>query len=94
MLLPGGEAVVRYLDAGESDGTITLRRVARGGEVSAAIPFATTSVTRASGFPKIAVVGGDLLVVFREVARGEARIRAATIPLSSMRTRAIQDAGR
>ena len=57
---PGGEAIVGWLAVAGQEGEIRVRRVAPDGRAGKALTIAAASQARASGFPRLAVAGGEL----------------------------------
>lgn len=84
VLTASGEAVVSWLErTDEERAAVSLRRVAPDGTMGAAHVVATTSAGRASGFPRLARIGDELLVAWVE-PEPESRIRARTLPVSAL----------
>jgi hypothetical protein len=78
-LSASGEAHVLWLERGEQErGEIRLRTVAADGAMSEPVVVTETSTARASGFPRMAVVGEDLVIAWTEVA-GQTRVRVARV---------------
>jgi thiol-disulfide isomerase/thioredoxin len=85
-LAPGGDAIVSWL---ATDGlapekaAVRLRRVAPDGRLGPVLDVAETVAARSAGFPRMAQMGGDLLVVWTQP--GEvSRVRAARLPLDAV----------
>ncbi len=80
---PGGEAIVAWLAVAGQEGEIRVRRVAPTGRAGPALTISPASQARASGFPRLAIVGDQVAVAW--VAAGEpSRLRAGTVPLASI----------
>lgn len=78
-LTDGGAAVVSWLEETDTSASIRLRRVdARG--ASTAFALAGTSAARSSGFPRLAVAGGEIVVAWRDAGE-PARVRTALVEL-------------
>lgn len=81
-----GDAIVMWLAGDAADpgrAEIRLRRVAPSGALGQPLILASTSPARASGFPRIARLGKDLVAAWTEA--GEAtRLRAARLPIASV----------
>ena len=82
VLTPSGDAIVSWLDATEAGGAIVLRRISQQGRMGAPVKVAQTRLSRASGFPRLALSGAHLLVVWTD--EGHRKIRAATMPLAGI----------
>ncbi len=80
VLLSKNRAVVSWLENGEKDAEIRIRQVDADGTVSASQVVATTSASRASGFPRMAF-NGELLL-FAWTRPGEVpRVNVAKIAI-------------
>lgn len=76
----GGAAVVSWLEQTDAGASIRLRRFDAGGAASASVSLAGTSTSRSSGFPRIAVADGELLVAWRDASE-PARLKTALVEL-------------
>jgi hypothetical protein len=76
----GGAAVVSWLEQTDAGASIRLRRFDAGGAESASVSLAGTSTSRSSGFPRIAVADGELLVAWRDASE-PARLKTALVEL-------------
>jgi len=83
LVLPSGDAIVSWLDSGMPDGAVMLRRVTADGLVGAPLLAAVADVGRATGFPRIARTGSDVIVVWTD-SDDTTRIRAVTVPIKSI----------
>ena len=87
-LLDDGSALVTWLAEG-ADGrqgaAIMSRRVAANGSMSHPVTLADTDAARASGFPRIARLGADRLMLAWTDPNGEARVRTAAFDLALWR---------
>lgn len=83
-LLDDGSALVTWLEAGAGaqGAAIRSRRVARDGSVSDPATLAATDAARASGFPRIARLGTDRLMLAWTDPGGEGRVRASIVDLA------------
>jgi hypothetical protein len=77
-LLPDGRAVVIWLERTETAAEIRARLVDAGEGVGRVLPVSQTAETRASGFPRLARVGDELLVTWRLVGE-EGGVRVAAL---------------
>ncbi len=79
-----GSAIVSWLaSGGEGKARLRLRRVLPDGRLGAPLDLANTSSARAAGVPRIARVGGQLLVVWVETDTVQ-KLRAVSIPTSAI----------
>jgi hypothetical protein len=77
-----GTAVVSWLAA---DGTVRLRRVGPGPSLGPPATVGSAGTSRASGFPRLGLTGGDLVLAWVEAADGvPLRLRAARLPLAAV----------
>ena len=79
-LLADGAALVLWLEEGEKEALVRLRRIGRDGAAGEAATIARTSGARASGFPRMARSGGRLVLAWTEAGK-PSRIRAAELKL-------------
>ncbi len=85
-LLPDGGVFVSWIEADEARVRVLGRRMSAGGELSTPITIAKTSAARASGFPQVVRVGGDLYFAWTEAGRVP-RIRTARLPVEAAHAR-------
>lgn len=76
----GGAAIVSWLEETDAGASIRLRRLDAGGAASASVSLAGTSTARSSGFPRIAVADGELVVAWRDTS-DPARLKTALVGL-------------
>jgi hypothetical protein len=82
-MAPSGEALVAWLAVAGQEGEIRVRRVAPNGRAGPALTISAASQARASGFPRLAVVGDELVVAW--VAAGEpSRLRVGSVALAAL----------
>ncbi|MFQ5702963.1 MAG: sialidase family protein [Gemmatimonadales bacterium] len=80
VLLPSGAAAVSWLERTRRAAEVRVRVARPSGTVSDAQVVTVTSERRASGFPRMVVVGDSLLFAWTEVGdSGGVRVRAATV---------------
>ena len=84
LLAPSGDAIVCWLDTATDAGTIQLCRAKPDRVRSPCVTVATTGQSRASGFPRIALLDSAVLVVWTEQGN-VSRLRGATVPLADLR---------
>ena len=84
-MLPDGDALVTWVERiGGDTAAVRVRRVKRDGSRGAAMTVASSSAARASGFPKLAVTGSNL--VFAWTVPGKpSMVRVAQAPVSAIR---------
>ena len=84
-MLPDGDALVTWVERiGGDTAAVRVRRVKRDGSRGAAMTVASSSAARASGFPKLAVTGSNL--VFAWTVPGKpSMVRVARTPVSAIR---------
>ncbi len=84
LLLPDGSAAVAWMEFGEGDEVrLLVRRITAAGRRFPPILVATTDSSRRSGFPHLALAGGELLIAWTSTESD--RVRTARIS-----TRALQ----
>ncbi len=83
MLVKPGEAIVSWLDAGDGEGAIALRRISADGSQGKPVMVARTSGARTTGFPKLARSGSNVVLVWTQDAE-PTRLRAVTIPIGEI----------
>lgn len=91
--LAGADAIVSWVAADREDGGIYIRRVSPDGLVGDEVRVADTSPERSSGFPQLAVVSDDMLLVWtrpgEEAGLGTRVFAASSIP-DARRSPAVQ----
>ena len=66
-MLPEGGALVSWIErTGGDTAAVRARRVSRDGRPAAAVTIATSSAKRASGFPRVVMLGGDAIFAWTE----------------------------
>ena len=85
VMLDDGAALVTWLERGAGGARILSRRVEPGGGMGDPVPVADTDAARASGFPRIARLGPDRLMIAWTDPAGESRVRVAVLPLDRWR---------
>jgi hypothetical protein len=79
-LLPDGRAVAAWLERTETAAEVRARPVGQSGVMGASVTVAETAESRASGFPRLALAGDE--VVFAWTLIGESGgVRVATLRL-------------
>jgi len=81
-MLADGSAVVAWLERKGADAQLRARRLAPDGQLSPSVIVATTSPSRASGYPAIAVEDErDVLIAWTETGpKGRVRAKVVTLP--------------
>jgi len=72
-------AVVSWLEETDAGASIRLRRVGAGG-AAASFPLAGTSTARSSGFPRLAIADGEIVMAWRDASE-PARLKTAIVEL-------------
>ncbi|HVL66551.1 MAG TPA: sialidase family protein [Vicinamibacterales bacterium] len=80
-LLEDGSAVAAYMEFADQKASFRVRRVERGGAKSAPVVIAGMASTRTSGYPRMALHGGELVFAWVEADRGGSQVRTAAAPL-------------
>ena len=84
-LLADGGALVTWIErTGGDTAAVRARRVSANGQVGAPITIASSSAARASGFPRMALTGNDVVFAWTVPGRPSA-IRVARISLGELR---------
>lgn len=81
VMLDDGSALMTWLERTGGGTTILSRRVAKNGAAGDVRPLADSDAARASGFPRIARLGADRLMVAWTDPSGEGRVRASVFNL-------------
>ena len=82
-LLADGSAIATWVEFADGQAQFRLRRVTPGGERGAAITVAGLSANRASGSPRMARFGDELVFAWTESGTPSS-VKAARMPLSSV----------
>jgi hypothetical protein len=77
-LLADGSAAVAWIEFANQRAQLQIRRVTPGGERSTPVSVAGIGATRASGYPRLARHGRELLLAWTETENGSSRVRTAT----------------
>lgn len=84
MLLTDGSALVSWIErVGGDTAAVRVRRVTPDGRAGGAVTVATSSAARASGFPRMAVTGGQAIIAYTVPGRPSS-IRVSRMPLSAL----------
>lgn len=75
-----GSAVVSWLEETGDGASIRLRRVQAGGAASTSVSLAGTTTARSSGFPRMAVTDGELILAWRDGSK-QAELKSARVEL-------------
>ena len=85
VLLGDGSALVTWIERiGGDAAAVRARRVMRDGRASEPLTIASSSAARASGFPRMAIVGRDAVFAWTAPTRPSS-IRLARLPVASLR---------
>jgi hypothetical protein len=80
-LLPDGSALVTWIEFADRKAEMKVRRIERSGATSAAVSVTPLLSSRASGYPRVALHGNDLVFAWTESVDGStapASLRVAT----------------
>jgi hypothetical protein len=77
-LLPGGDALVSWLEQAASGTELRVRRVPRTGARGTSLLVADSGSARSSGFPRLEVVSGEAILAWRDPAEPP-RVRTAVL---------------
>ncbi|MCC7383984.1 MAG: TlpA family protein disulfide reductase [Deltaproteobacteria bacterium] len=84
VVLDGEGAIVLWLESrSEREAMIRLRRISPSGKAGDPVDVASLDGSRASGFPRIARRGNEVIIVWREIA-APARLRARALSLQEI----------
>jgi len=81
VLLPDGAAAATWIELAGQRASFALRRVEPSGRVSPIVSVASIEGVRASGYPRIAQRGGELVFAWTAQEDGRMRVRTAAAPL-------------
>ena len=81
VLLDDGSALVTWLEAGDGAAAIVSRRVGPAGSLGPTVTLAATDAARASGFPRVARLGADRLMLAWTDPEGDGRLRVSIFGL-------------
>jgi hypothetical protein len=76
-LMPDGSAVATWIEFASQRAQFRMRRVERSGATSPAVTIAGLEGTRASGYPRVARFGNELVFAWTESADGRLQVRTA-----------------
>lgn len=82
-LLPDGSAVATWIEFANQRSQFTARRVHASGRTSGVTTVTVIDGARASGYPRLARSGDELVFAWTESREGALRVRTATASLSS-----------
>lgn len=80
-LLATGSAVVSWIEFADQRSQFRVRRIDPSGSRTASTSVASISAGRASGYPRMAVQGDELLFAWTETASGSSQVKSAVAPL-------------
>ena len=81
-LLDNGAAIVSWIEFAQQRSQFRIRRVEPSGATSASSSVADISANRASGYPRMAAVGRELLFAWTDTTNGS-QVRTAAAPLAA-----------
>lgn len=80
-LLPDGSAVVSWIEFSHQRAQFRVRHVDRSGTRSPSVAVAGIGANRASGYPRLARRGNELLFAWTETSEGASRVLTAAAPV-------------
>jgi hypothetical protein len=83
-LLPDGSAAASWIEFADERAQSRVRRVLRSGARSSAVTVSSIVGSRASGYPRIAADGTDLLFAWTESGSGATQVRTAVARLTDL----------
>lgn len=84
LVLDGNDALVSWMSLDGKSAVIRIRRVSPKGKMGKPVGVAATSSARGSGFPRLAVQGDRLHMVWVEEGKQGRRVRMGSLPLKSV----------
>jgi hypothetical protein len=84
VLLPDGSAAATWIEFAGERSSFALRRVEPSGHRSAAVPVAAITGARASGYPRLAQHGDEIVFAWTETAGDQMRVKTAAAPWRPM----------
>jgi hypothetical protein len=69
VLLPGGDALVSWIERVHGEAEVRVRRIEAGGRVGPSLAIATSSAERASGFPRMLLAGDQVVFAWTDPGR-------------------------
>jgi hypothetical protein len=82
-LLPDGSAVATWIEFADQRAQFRARRVTRDGRASVPLTIAGMAGSRASGYPRVALHGEELVFAWTEADEGRLQVRTAVASLGS-----------
>lgn len=86
-LLPDGSAIASWIEAVDKQAQFRVRRVEHSGLTSPAVIVSNLAGSRASGYPRIATDGGDLVFAWTDATEGRTQVQTAVAHLAAARAR-------
>ena len=80
-LLEDGSAAATWIEFADGKAQFLMRRISRSGERSPAMSIAGLAASRASGYPRMAAFGSELIFAWTDPAAPSA-VKTATLPVS------------
>ena len=78
-LMPDGSAVASWIEFAEQRAQLRVRRVQRSGVRSPPVTVSNVAGSRASGYPRLAAAGKDVVLAWTETGEGRSQVQTATI---------------
>jgi hypothetical protein len=80
-LAPDGSAIASWIEFADRRAQFKVRRIRPSGERSASTTISAVASTRASGYPRIASLGNEIVFAWTENAEGDSRVQTAVARL-------------
>jgi hypothetical protein len=84
-LMPDGAAAASWIEFADRRAQFRVRRVTPAGERSAAVTISGIAGSRASGYPRIAAHGNELVFAWTETDEGRSQVKTAALRLDRLR---------
>ena len=78
-LLPDGSAAASWIEFAEQRAQLRVRRVEQTGARSLPLTVSDVAGSRASGYPRLAAAGTDIVLAWTEAGAGRSQVQTATI---------------
>jgi hypothetical protein len=82
-LLDDGAAAATWIEFADRQAQFRMRRISRSGERSPAVSIAGLAASRASGFPRMAAFGSELVLAWTD-SGDPSSVRTTTLPVARL----------
>ena len=80
-LMLDGSAIASWIEFADQTAQLRVRRIERSGTKSAPLTVSALAGSRASGYPRIAARGGEIVFAWTEAGDGRSRVETAVARL-------------